>query len=74
MQYESLNTYSLAWIYMDNRIKPDKNKTWDEFKRLNVDIPEELYRILKYNCYIRGAKMSDVIRELLMERFEKNNN
>jgi len=34
-------------------------------KRLTIDIPAELHTATKVACAQRGAKMADVIRELL---------
>jgi len=42
-----------------------------QMKRLTIDVPVELHTAIKVDCAIRGAKMADVIRELLESQFRK---
>ena len=51
----------------NNEEQKIQNKS--DFKRLNVDISLDLFRVLKHDCYNRGITVSDFIRGLLMERF-----
>ena len=45
---------------------PEKGKS---MKRLTVDIPEDMHRQIKADCAWRGVKITDVIREMLAERY-----
>ena len=58
------NTAADAWV--ESRSASD---TPESIKRLTVDMPESLHRRLKTQCAIRGTKMADVVRALLMEKF-----
>ena len=40
-----------------------------KMKRFTIDVSEALHARIKVDCASRGAKMSDVIREMLEERF-----
>lgn len=40
-------------------------------KRLTIDIPESLHRQIKSECALRGTKIADEVRELLVKKFEK---
>ncbi|WP_142416977.1 hypothetical protein [Bartonella massiliensis] len=40
-------------------------------KRLTIDIPETLHRLMKVSCASRGTKMADEIRELLSKKYGK---
>lgn len=42
----------------------------DQFKRLTIDIPASLHRTIKSECALRGTKIADEIRELLMRKYE----
>lgn len=44
----------------------------DPMKRLTIDIPAELHAKLKADCAMRGRKMADEVRELLMEKYGKS--
>jgi hypothetical protein len=51
-----------AWV--DNRA--------DEatpMKRLTIDVPESLHRSIKAACAMRGSKISDEVRELLLQKY-----
>lgn len=41
-------------------------------KRLTIDIPASLHAKLKSDCAIRGRKMADEIRDLLLEKYGKS--
>ena len=43
--------------------------TKEPMKRLTIDIPTELHAKLKADCAMRGRKMTDDIRDLLMEKY-----
>ncbi|MGQ5524235.1 plasmid partition protein ParG [Chitinimonas sp. PSY-7] len=38
-------------------------------KRLTIDIPEELHRKIKAQCALRGSKIADEVRELLLQKY-----
>ncbi|EJF82343.1 hypothetical protein MCU_01546 [Bartonella elizabethae Re6043vi] len=40
-------------------------------KRLTIDIPETLHRLMKVSCASRGTKMADEVRELLAKKYGK---
>ncbi|MEW6587074.1 MAG: plasmid partition protein ParG [Nitrospirota bacterium] len=40
-------------------------------KRLTIDVPADLHTAIKVDCARRGAKMADVIREILESQFGK---
>lgn len=42
----------------------------NQFKRLTIDIPASLHRTIKSQCALRGTKIADEIRELLMYKYE----
>ena len=54
---------------------PEVQESVDEFtpkarmKRLTIDVPAELHTAIKVDCAKRGAKMADVIREILESQF-----
>ncbi|MGP9655865.1 hypothetical protein [Halomonas sp. AOP35-4E-18] len=41
-------------------------------KRLTIDIPASLHAKLKSDCAIRGRKMADEVRDLLLEKYGKS--
>lgn len=42
-----------------------------KMKRLTLDIPEELHNSIKAQCAMRGVKMVDEIRVLLLQKYSK---
>ncbi len=43
----------------------------ETMKRFTIDVPNELHRRIKTQCAMRGAKMADVLREILEREFPK---
>lgn len=41
----------------------------EPLKRLTIDIPESLHRAIKAKCAMRGAKIADEVRELLLQKY-----
>jgi hypothetical protein len=41
----------------------------EPMKRLTIDIPENLHRAIKTQCAMRGAKIADEVRELLIQKY-----
>jgi hypothetical protein len=54
-----------AWV--------DKRETGEDevMKRLTIDIPASLHRTIKSQCADRGTKISDEVRELLLQKYGK---
>ena len=40
-----------------------------KMKRLTIDIPETLHRKIKAQCAMRGTKIADEVRELLIQKY-----
>lgn len=40
-------------------------------KRLTIDVPESLHRLIKMSCASRGTKIADEVRELLLQKYGK---
>lgn len=40
-------------------------------KRLTIDIPADLHRRIKSQCALRGTKIADEVRELLLQKYGK---
>jgi len=38
-------------------------------KRLTIDIPADLHRRIKSQCALRGTKIADEVRELLVQKY-----
>lgn len=41
----------------------------EKMKRLTIDIPENLHRTIKSACALRGTKIADEVRELLLQKY-----
>jgi predicted membrane GTPase involved in stress response len=41
----------------------------EPMKRLTIDIPESLHRAVKSQCAMRGTKIADEIRVLLLQKY-----
>ena len=61
-----------------NKSEPVPVDTWVEsraageveaMKRLTIDIPESLHRTIKSQCAMRGTKIADEVRELLLKKY-----
>lgn len=42
-----------------------------KMKRLTIDIPETLHRTIKAQCAMRGTKIADEVRELLIQKYKQ---
>ena len=60
---EVVETAGDAWV--ENR----EEKEIECIKRLTIDIPESLHRKIKAQCASRGSKISDELRELLLQKY-----
>lgn len=38
-------------------------------KRLTIDVPADLHRAIKSQCALRGTKIADEVRELLLQKY-----
>lgn len=52
-----------AWV--ENR----SPETSEVMKRLTIDIPESLHRTIKAQCAMRGTKIADEVREMLLQKY-----
>lgn len=41
----------------------------ESMKRLTIDIPESLHRAIKAQCAMRGTKIANEVRELLLNKY-----
>jgi hypothetical protein len=57
-----------AWV--ENREISEGDEK-EKTKRLTIDIPESLHREIKAQCAMRGAKIADEVRELLLKKYGK---
>jgi predicted DNA binding CopG/RHH family protein len=53
-------------------IAPAPPSPVEAMKRFTIDVPNELHRRIKTQCAMRGAKMADVLREILEREFPKS--
>ncbi|EJF79006.1 plasmid partition protein ParG [Bartonella doshiae] len=53
-----------AWI-------ESRQGNMDKTKRLTIDVPESLHRLIKMSCASRGTKIADEVRELLLQKYGK---
>lgn len=62
-----------------NKPAPASVDTWVEsrtatdtpepMKRLTIDVPGSLHRAIKSQCAMRGTKIADEVRELLLQKY-----
>ncbi|NKD56020.1 MULTISPECIES: hypothetical protein [unclassified Haematospirillum] len=50
-----------AWV--------DSRDVEEPMKRLTIDIPANLHRTIKAQCAMRGSKISDELRDLLLQKY-----
>ncbi|OYQ37965.1 hypothetical protein CHU95_00120 [Niveispirillum lacus] len=53
-----------AWV--DSRSNGDEP---EQMKRLTIDVPESLHRAIKTSCAMRGTKIADEVREILLQKY-----
>lgn len=53
-----------AWV--ESRSSGDEPEA---MKRLTIDVPESLHRVIKAQCAMRGTKIADEVRELLLQKY-----
>ncbi|MBS1095872.1 hypothetical protein [Gluconobacter wancherniae] len=55
-----------AWVETrKNSVEPEA------MKRLTIDVPASLHRMIKSSCAMRGTKIADEVRELLLQKYGK---
>ena len=64
----SKSTQASADEWVENR---NTGNAPEPIKRLTIDIPESLHRVIKMQCASRGAKIADEVRELLIQKYGK---
>lgn len=55
-----------AWV--ESREAGDEPKP---MRRLTIDVPEHLHRAIKAQCAMRGTKIAQEVRELLLQKYGK---
>ena len=55
-----------AWVE-----KREAQEEKPKMKRLTIDVSEELHRQIKADCALRGTKIADEVRELLLKKYGK---
>lgn len=53
-----------AWV--ESRSNGDEPEA---MKRLTIDVPTSLHRAIKAQCAMRGTKIADEVRELLLQKY-----
>lgn len=53
-----------AWV--ESRSNSDEAEA---MKRLTIDVPASLHRTIKAQCAMRGTKIADEVRELLLQKY-----
>ena len=53
-----------AWV--ESRSNSDEPEA---MKRLTIDVPASLHRAIKAQCAMRGTKIADEVRELLLQKY-----
>lgn len=48
--------------------------TPEPMRRMTIDLPDHLHRAIKSQCALRGTKMADEVRDLLMKKYGKQEN
>jgi hypothetical protein len=51
-----------AWVQQ-------KSLSAERIKRLTIDLPESLHRLVKSQCVLRGVNMADLVRDFLAREF-----
>ena len=62
----SKNTQTSADEWVESRSSGSEP---EPMKRLTIDVPESLHRSIKAQCAMRGTKIADEVRELLLQKY-----
>ena len=61
---KAISSSADAWV--ESRKKSDEPEA---MKRLTIDVPASLHRMIKSSCAMRGTKIADEVRELLLQKY-----
>ncbi|UNE53769.1 hypothetical protein [Bartonella machadoae] len=64
-------THKSIPLTADAWVESHKDKRDGAMKRLTIDVPESLHRLIKMSCASRGTKIADEVRELLSQKYGK---
>ncbi|MDE0878986.1 MAG: plasmid partition protein ParG [Sphingomonas bacterium] len=56
------------WVESRTPVAPEPEPNAPS-KRLTIDIPADLHRRIKSQCALRGTKIADEVRELLLQKY-----
>lgn len=59
-------------LWVETRAIEETKKVPEKMKRLTIDIPESLHKAVKSACALRGTKIADEVRDLLNDKYIKN--
>ena len=65
-------TASPAQASADAWVESRSNRASEPMKRLTIDVPESLHRTIKAQCAMRGTKIADEVRELLLQKYTQS--
>ena len=57
---------AVADVWVESRSSGNEPKS---MKRLTIDVPESLHRSIKAQCAMRGTKIADEVRDLLLQKY-----
>lgn len=57
-----------AWVE-SRHAEPGSELETEATKRLTIDVTESLHRAIKSQCAMRGTKIADEVRELLIQKY-----
>lgn len=59
-----------AWVGAGAEKTAEPRAADVKMKRLTIDIPEGLHRAIKSQCVMRGTKIADEVRDLLIQKYD----
>lgn len=59
-------THDAADAWVESRKNGDEA---EQMKRLTIDVPASLHRAIKTQCAMRGTKIADEVREILLKNY-----
>ena len=62
-------THKSEPVPVDTWVKSRAAGEAEPMKRLTIDIPESLHRAIKAQCAMRGSKIVDEVRVLLLQKY-----
>lgn len=64
------NNNADAWV--ESRSIEEEKPPVEKMKRLTIDVTESLHKAIKSACALRGTKIADEVRELLINKYGKD--